>query len=111
MANFERIILQADFKELDELIMLDEIQVHSHEVINVVLLTVHFKHKDDLFWCDQESFSVVLGHSLLNLIVDKYLLKKGLIVLSVTVALQDFLFHFENLHWYFGGEFLEGLLN
>lgn len=69
--------------------MADVVLFHLRELVVVVLLAVHLEDDVDVLWRDQEPLAVVLGNTGLNVVVDDDLLIVGLVVLSVTLALED----------------------
>jgi hypothetical protein len=63
--------------------MSDFIFLSLLELLVVVFFAVHLEHDINVISCDQESFSVVLGHSLLNFIVNDDFFVVSLVVLSI----------------------------
>ena len=107
--NFERVIHNAELEQFDELILCDLRQIHLQKVQIVVLLTVHLEHKVNFLWRDKEPLTVVLSNPRFNVVINKDLLIVGLVVLPVSMTLNDFLLQVENLHWNFGSKFLKCL--
>jgi hypothetical protein len=53
------------------------------ELLIVVLFAIHLEHDKNVFSSHQEALSIVLGHSLLNVVVDHDFFVVSLVVFSV----------------------------
>ena len=68
--------------------MSDLIFLCLHELLVIVFFAVHLEYNVDVLSSDQKSLSIVLRHSLLNVVVDDYFLKVRLVILSVSRRLH-----------------------
>jgi hypothetical protein len=63
--------------------MSDFIFLSLLELFVIVFFAVHLEHNEDIFGSYQEAFSVVLGHSTFDIIVNDNFLIVSLVIFSV----------------------------
>lgn len=87
-SNLKGIILQTDDEELNELLMSDLILFRFLKLRCIVFFAVHTENDIDILCCLEEPFSVVLGYSWFNVVVDYDFLIVGLVIDSVCGCLH-----------------------
>ena len=107
--DLEGVVFDANFKQLDELLVRDVVFPCLLELVFVVLLAIHLKYDVDVLRCGKKPLSVVFSHSRFDIVVNYDLLEVGLVVPSVSGWLHREIAIVELLETQFGGEELESL--
>jgi hypothetical protein len=83
-SNLKGVVLDADDKQVHELLVCDLILLCFHELLIVVFFAIHLEHNVNVFCADKEPFSVVLSNPLLYIVVDHYFFEESLVISSVS---------------------------
>jgi hypothetical protein len=107
-SNLEGITLDADYEQINELLVWNLIFFCGYKWLIVVFFAIHLENNVDIISCHQELLSVVLGYSLFNgTIIDHDFFIVSLVVLSVSGSFDRKVLFVEHLQVKFGGVLVE----
>ena len=107
LCDLECIIFDTYAEQFYKLLVFYAFKVDPQEMTDVISLAVHLHYQEDLFLVDQEPFSIVLCHTILDTVINQDFLIIGLSIFPDLLRLQFKVLFEEICNCYFGGQFCE----